>query len=97
MIFSVKFSVGLIISIQVLFNILHLLSLPPAVPIARRAPTIDKTNGSLQLTFARGTRGEINCFVMSESLFTIDWFLDGWPIRDQLFEAEYQVTVHLHA
>ena len=61
------------------------------VPIASRAPTIDKTNGSLLLTFARGTRGEIDCFVMSESLFTIDWFLDGWPIRDQLFEREYQL------
>ena len=69
-------------------------SLPTTtVPIASRAPTIDKTNGSLLLTFARGTRGEIDCFVMSESLFTIDWFLDGWPIRDQLFETEYQVLV----
>ena len=65
--------------------------MPFAVPIASRAPTIDKTNGSLLLTFARGTRGEIDCFVMSESLFTIDWFLNGWPIRDVLFETEYQV------
>lgn len=34
---------------------------------------------------------------MSESLFTIDWFLDGWPIRDQLFDTEYQVLVILLA
>ena len=52
---------------------------------------IDKTNGSLLLTFSRGDRGVINCFVMSDSDFTIDWFLDGWPIRDALFTTEFQV------
>ena len=65
--------------------------LPCSVPIASRAPTIDKSNGSLLLTFNRGERGAINCFVMSESDFTIDWFLDGWPIRDALFTTEFQV------
>jgi hemicentin len=29
---------------------------------------------------------------MSESDFTIDWFLDGWPIRDALFTTEFQLA-----
>ena len=63
------------------------------VPIANLSPKIDKSNGSLAVTFARGDRGEINCFVMSDSDFTVDWFYNGWPIRDAFFGTEYEVCM----